>query len=127
MSKEKTSFSESGIHFWHYIVGAQSCIILRYRALKTTIASKRSFYLDLWSRGLSVMMEKNPGVTLIEKLQAILLMEADSNASYKEIFGNCMLDVVRSHGFIPEEVYSDKGKTDYDCSLEKFIIYNIFW
>ena len=48
------------------------------------------------------MLEKNPGVTLIEKLRAILLMEADLNASYKEIFGNFMLDVVISHGFIPE-------------------------
>ena len=48
------------------------------------------------------MSEKNLVVTLIEKLRAILLMEADSNASYKEIFRNCMLDVVRVHGFVPE-------------------------
>ena len=57
------------------------------------------------------MLEKNPGVSLIEKLQAILLMEADSNASYMDIFENLMLDVVRSHGFVPEEIYSEKGKT----------------
>ena len=48
------------------------------------------------------MLEKNPGVTLIEKLRAILLMEADLNAPYKEIFGNRILDVVRSHGFMQE-------------------------
>ena len=71
------------------------------------------------------MLEKKPGITLIEKLQAILLVEADSNASYKEIFGNRMLDVVRSHGFMPKEIYSEKGKTDDDCSLEKFILYDI--
>ena len=37
-----------------------------------------------------------------------------------------MLDVVRSHGFIPEEIYIENGKTVYDCSLEKVILYDIF-
>ena len=52
-------------------------------------------------------------------------MEDYSNASYKEIFGHRMLDVVRSHGFIPEEIYIENGKTVYDCSLEKVILYDI--
>ena len=54
-------------------------------------------------------------------------MEADSNASYKEIFGNRMLDVARSHGFMSEEIYSDKGKTANDCSLAKVILHGIVW
>ena len=83
--------------------------------------------MDGWSRGLSVILEKNPGVILILKLQYILLMEADSNALYKEIFGNLMLDVVRSHGFMPEEIYSEKVKSADDCFLAKFIIYDIVW
>ena len=37
-----------------------------------------------------------------------------------------MLEVVRSHGFIPEEIYSEKGKTADECSLVKFILYDIF-
>ena len=55
------------------------------------------------------------------------MMEADSKASYKEIFGNRMLDVVRSHGFIPEEIYSEKGKIANECCLEKIILYDIVW
>ena len=101
-SKDKTSSSESGIHFGHYIAGEQSSIVSRYCAIKTTISLKRGFALDCCSRGLSVMLEKKPGITLIEKLQAILLIESDLNASYKEIFDNRMLDMVRSHGFMPE-------------------------
>ena len=50
------------------------------------------------------MLEKKPGITLIENFRAILLMEAESNASYKKIVGNRMLDVVRSYGFMPEEI-----------------------
>ena len=36
-----------------------------------------------------------------------------------------MLDLVRSHGVMPEEIYSDKGKTDDDYSLEKVILHDI--
>ena len=36
-----------------------------------------------------------------------------------------MLDVVRSHGFMPEEIYSEKGKTADDFSLAKFVLYDI--
>ena len=118
-SKEKTSSSDSGIHFGYYIAGVKSSIISRYCALKNTIALKRGFSLDCCSRGLSFMLEKKPGTTLIEKIRAISLMKAYSNASYKEIFGNDMLDVVRSHVFMPEEIYSEKGKTSDDCYLEK--------
>ena len=98
-----------------------------HHALKNNIALKVGFSLDHWSRGLSVMLEKKPGVTIIEKLRAILFMESDSNASYKEIFGNRMLDVVRSHSFIPLEIYSEKGKNSDDCSQAKVILYDIVW
>ena len=87
-SNDKNSSSESGIHFGHYIAGAQYSIISRYNALKTSIALKRGFAPDRWSRSISDILEKKPGVTLTEKLQAILLMEDELNASYKEIFGN---------------------------------------
>ena len=36
-----------------------------------------------------------------------------------------MINVVRSHGFILEEIYSEQGKTADDCSLTKFILYDI--
>ena len=126
-SNETTSSSGSGIHFGHYIEGVQSSIISRYHALKNNIAFKHGFALDCWSRGIYVMLKESLCVTFIEKLRAILLMGADLNASYKKIFGNRMLDVVRSHGFIPEEIYSEKGKTAKDCYLIKVIIYGIVW
>ena len=36
-----------------------------------------------------------------------------------------MLDVVISHGFMPEEVYSEKDKMANDFSPEKVILYEI--
>ena len=59
---------------------------------------------------LACLLEKMLGCTLLTKLRAILLMEADFNHSNKEIFGFRMLENARKYEFIPEEVYSEHGK-----------------
>ena len=124
-AKEKTSSSVSGIHFGHYRAGAESRVISNYHAMKTTIALKLGFHLDRWAKGLSVMLEKKPGVTIIEKLRSILLMEADFNGANKEIFGDRMMNNVRIHGLMPEEIFSDKGKTSGDGTLAKTLFWDI--
>ena len=71
------------------------------------------------------MLEKKPGCTLIQKLRAILLMEADFNHSNKEVFGFRMLENARRHGFMPEEIYSERNKTADDGTLAKVIFLDI--
>ena len=65
------------------------------------------------------------GCTLVTKLRAILLMEADFNSSNKIIFGERMLDNARRSGFMPEEIYSERGKMADDGSLAKVLFYDI--
>jgi hypothetical protein len=59
--------------------------------LVATLITKRGIVLDRWSKGLSVMLEKIFGYSLITKLRSILLMEADFNATNKVIYGFRML------------------------------------
>ena len=94
-------------------------------ALKTTLALKRGFVLKRWSRGLSVMLEKMYGCTLVRKLRAILLMEADFNFSNKLVYGVRMMDNVRRHGHMPDAIYSKKGRTADDGSLAKVLFCDI--
>ena len=124
-AKEKTSSSESGLHFGHYKAAAQSSVVSHLHALKTSLALKRGFALERWSRGLSVMLEKMFGCTLVSKLRAILLMEADFNFSNKLIYGVRMMNNVRKHDWMPEEIYSEKGKTADDGTLAKVLFYDI--
>ena len=63
--------------------------------------------------------------TLVSKLQAILLMEAGFNFSNKMIYGVQMMNNVRKFGWMPEEIYSEKGKTADDGSLAKVLFYDI--
>ena len=60
------------------------------------------------------MLGKIAGLALVNKLRAILLMEADFKMHNKTIFGKRMLDSARAGGVIPEEHFSDKGKTAED-------------
>ena len=71
------------------------------------------------------MLEKMFGCTLVTKLRAILLMEADFNSSNKIIFGERMLDNAWRYGFMPEEIYSERGKMADDGSLAKALFYDI--
>ncbi len=94
---EDTSSSESGLHFSHYKVGSKTDIITHYHAARVTVTLANAIQLERWSRGLSVMLEKTLGVTFVSKLRAILLMEADFNATKKIMHSNRLMKNVRKH------------------------------
>ncbi len=116
---EETLSSESGIHFGHYIVGSKSCIISHYHAARVLVTLAHAIQLERWSRGLSVMLEKTLGVTLVTKLRAILLMEGDFNAAYKMVYGVRMLNCARDHNLMPEEIFSKRNRMADDGTLCK--------
>ncbi len=81
--------------------------------------------LERWSRGLSVMLEKTLGVTLVSKLRAILLMEPDFNVSNKIIYGIRMMKNVRDHQLMLEEIFSKKNCMADDGTLTKTLFYDV--
>jgi hypothetical protein len=108
-TKEETASLVSGRHFGHYKAGLCSAYISYLQALQATLVVKRGIVLEQWSRGLSVMLEKIFGCSLITKLWSILLMEVDFNFTNKVIYGICMLANVRKYKLMPEEVYSKQN------------------
>jgi hypothetical protein len=124
-TKEKTSSSVSGRHFGHYKAGLRSVYISYLQAFQATLIVKRGMVLEQWSRGLSVMLEKIFGCSLIAKLQLTLLMEADFNATTTTIYGIGMLANVRKYKLMPEEVYSERNRLADDGTLSKVLFYDI--
>ncbi len=124
---EKTSSLESGIHLGPYIAGCTSDIILHYHAAQVTVTLAYAIQLKRWSRGLSVMLEKTLGVTLVTKLRAILLMEGDFNATNKIGHGVRMLNNVHTHNFMPEEIFSKKNQMADNGALCKTLFCDIAW
>jgi hypothetical protein len=67
-AKEETSSSCSGLHFGHYKAGSLSDYINHFHALKVTLLLHHGLVLDHWAQGLSVMLQKMFGCSLITKL-----------------------------------------------------------
>jgi len=89
------------------------------------MAPKRGIVLERWSNGLSVMLEKIFGCSIIIKLRSTLLMEANFNATIKIIYGLRMLNNVRKYKLMPEEVFSERNRlVADDGTLSKVIFYD---
>ncbi len=124
-AKEQTLSSISGRHFGHYKAGLRSPYICYLQALYATLIAKQGIVLDRWAQGLSVMLEKIFGCSLITKLRSILLMEGNFNASNKLIFGIGMLKQVQKYKMIPDKVFSKRNRLVKDGTLSKNLFYGI--
>ena len=117
--REGTQSSMSGIHYGHYKAAAHSEKASRFLSKKITLISRTGCPPERWSYGLTVMLEKIAGLALVNKLRAILLMEADFNFHNKLIFGRRMLNAARSNGIIRPGQYSEQQSTAEDSSFDK--------
>ncbi len=65
------------------------------------------------------------GVALVNKLRAILLMEADFNYMNKWIFGHEAINKMYALGYIAEDQYSQKESTAEDAKLDNKLTMDI--
>ena len=124
-AKEETSSSFSGLHFGNYIAEIELDYISHFHTLKATLLLHHGLVLERWVQGLLVMLQKLFRCSLITKLQAILLMEADFNRVNKTVYGIRMLKQARRNNLMPEEVFSERNKMAGDGTLTKVITYDI--
>eukprot|EP00804_Cyclotella_cryptica_P019501 CCRYP_006665-RB/>CCRYP_006665-RB protein AED:0.69 eAED:-0.40 QI:0/-1/0/1/-1/1/1/0/366 len=71
------------------------------------------------------MLEKKLGVRLINKLRAILLMEADFNSANKIIFGERIMNNVRKYKLMPDDIFSEQAREATDGGLGKQLFFDI--
>jgi hypothetical protein len=95
----------SGLHFGHYKAAADRDYISELHSSLTERAFAWGCSLPRWQHNFQVMLEKKPGVRHVEKLRAILLMEADFNCANKLYFGSRMMRNAARHSAIPPELY----------------------
>jgi uncharacterized protein (UPF0332 family) len=124
-AKEETSSSYSGLHFGCYMVRALMDYINHFHTLKAALLLHQGLVLKCWAQGLSIMLQKMFGCSLITKLCSILLMEADFNQANKQIYGIRMLLNARKHNLMQEEIYSKRKRSADDRTLTKVLTYNI--
>ena len=73
------------------------------------------------------MLEKTAGECIVEKLHAIQLYEADFNCYNQFIFGRQAMQTLTDSGYIPKELFSQKGSTAEDAKFEKTLMTDLSW
>ena len=112
----------SGVHYGHYKAAIQDPLSTNILALQLTVIARSRIPPESWSVGLQVMLEKIAGVCLVEKLRAIQLYEADFNCYNQFIFGRQAMQMLTDSGYIPEELFSQKGSTAEDAKFDKTLM-----
>ncbi len=76
---ECTSSALSKIHFGHWNAIRQSPELTKLAWSHLNLIARMDIPQQQWGNGLQVLLEKIPGVALVDKLRAILLMEGNFN------------------------------------------------
>ena len=103
-TNERTASSLSGLHFGHYKAHTVMREIAEIKCKLVNLALASGQPLLRWTKGVSVMLEKVAGNINVQKLRAILLLEADFNAMHKIIFNNRLMPRIEADNAIPMEV-----------------------
>jgi hypothetical protein len=118
-AREKTSSSDSGRHFGHYIAASDDVELSTLHVESLNIASRRGIPLARWRHSLTILLEKVLGNILVDKLRAICLLEADFNWWLKLIYARRMMSDIRNSNLIPAEQFATTGKTAIDGVMAK--------
>jgi hypothetical protein len=116
--REKTSLSISGAHASHYKSATFLDIVTNFFSRKITLIARGGCPPGCWGHGLQVLLEKVAGVTLVNKLRAILLMEANFNYMNRWVFGYQAINKMYALGYIPGDQYSQKESTAEDARMD---------
>ena len=122
-ARERTASSISGLHFGHYKAAAASNLLSSIHASSIESAFSRGYPLQRWTRGLSCMLEKEEGVIKVDKLRAILLLEADFNFATKLLVGKRMVDNLEGGEDLAEEQFgSRKQRSAIEVALNRRLL-----
>lgn len=125
-AKERTSSSYSGLHFGHYKAHTEMTEIAEIKCKLVNLAIKSGQPLTRWIKGVSVMLEKVAGDINVQKLRAILLLEADFNALHKIMFNNRLTPKLEESGMIPIEIIGGRrSQAATHLALNKKLIADI--
>ena len=109
-AKEKTSSSISGLHFGHYKSVTESKLATKLRTMFLDTTMITGPVIERWTKGLLAMIERTKGHINVEKLQGILLMEADYNFLSKLLLGIRLMRSVEARNGFPEELAGSRKR-----------------
>jgi hypothetical protein len=117
-ASKKTLSAISAGHFGHWKVASKDPMLVDYICTQLNLIAQMSSAPSSWGVGLQVLLEKIPGISLVEKLQAILLMEGTFTFFNKWIFGHDAINHLYKLQYFPDDQYSQKESTTEDSKFD---------
>jgi len=126
-AKENTSSSMSNRHFGHYKAASKNDFLSTIHASFCNAVSSFGVSISRWEKGLTVMLEKIKNNIRVNKLRAILLMEADFNFVNKLMFGHRLMAHTHRHHRLPKELYGGlQNKSAQEVGINRRLTLDIF-
>jgi len=126
-ARESTASSLLGVHFGHYIAAIKDIITEKINHLMATTPMIMGMSPQRWRHALNVMLEKVDGNCSVEKLQIIMLFEADFNNNNKWIGRTVMQNAEQMDKLVPEQYCSRSQKAVGTQCLNKQLFYDYIW
>ena len=104
----KTSSSISGLHYRHYKAQISSLLISTAKFHLVNLVVKSITPLERWKRGVSVMLEKAPGIFLVDNFRVLLLLETYFNALHKINFNGRLMNCLETSSATPQEIIGSR-------------------
>ncbi len=120
--KEFTSLSILGVHYEHYKAAIQDALSTEILAQQLTVIARSGIPPENWSMGFTGHVGKDCRSMSGRKTMAIQLYKADFNCYNQFIFGSQAMQTLTSSGYIPEELFSQKGSTAEDAKFDKTLM-----
>eukprot|EP00957_Ditylum_brightwellii_P045596 3457856-Ditylum_brightwellii.AAC.1 len=93
-----------------------------------TLPFQHGVTLSRWLKAVKVMLEKDPGSPKINRLQIIVIVEADMNMIMKVIWTRRLVPQAEKWKYIsPVQFRNQKGRTALDTLLLKITTMDLLW
>ena len=125
LKKEATESSKSGRHMGHYRAGLSSPEISEIHLHMINIPLLCGFSGTRWKKSIAVMVAKDQGMTKINRMRIIQLLEADLNAVLGCVFGRRMVGFAVKHCSINESQFGRPGTLCQSAVLNKVLSFDI--
>jgi hypothetical protein len=117
-ASKKTLSAISAVHFGHWKVASKDLMLVDYICTQLNLNAQTGSAPSRWGVGLQVLLEKFLGISLVEKLQAILLMKKDFNFFNKWNLGHDAINCLYKLQYLPDNQCSQKEHTAEDSMFD---------
>ena len=106
-TRESTASSSSGLHYGHYIAGAESDFIITILLTFMQSPFQYGFTLTCWENSIHCMLQKET-LPYLHRLQIVQLYEADFNSYMKIVIGRKLTYHAENHLLLGDQAHGNR-------------------